>query len=603
MALPLAIHLSVLLASARGSAAPAATSPASTVPVGRQTFVVVPFANSSGQGTLDFLRAGLPVLIAERLAGHPALRFVGGGAVVEKGKLEDALARAHAGGVKWVVAGKFDKRPDWKIEVTVDVYVTGSPAARAGQASAVGPKDEVWRTALRAAVEALQAAGVEGVPPDAVLAPFARDPYAFVLFGRGVAAYAGLDGYPVSAERAMKNLTKSLLIDPKVPETRRYLGAIHLGAGRPGHARAMWSTAVELRPRYTAAIAALAALDRTSGLPSARERYARVLELAPDDLDARRAHGELLSEAGMLDEAQAELQLVVAAAPGDLRARRALVLVLASRQAGEALAAELAEVVRLDPDDLDAHLELAAAYTSIGNGELAIASYEEVLRRRPRHAGALKQVADQYRARGDMAKAIASYERLRRVAPDDPRPVFLLGATYYEAGRLDSAEKSFTEGARYPGMLGDAYSNLGAIAIRRQQPKDAIWFLSRAAKRRPDKPGVRYNYALALNALGRFDDASRELVAAAASAPTDPEIHFLSGVVALRQGRVLEAQGHFQETLRLRSDHEAARHNLALLEELQPSTSETSLSIGTLGGSRAPREELGPAKPSLPHAR
>jgi Flp pilus assembly protein TadD len=202
-----------------------------------------------------------------------------------------------------------------------------------------------------------------------------------------------------------------------------------------------------------------------------------------------------------------------------------------------------------------------------------------------------------------MPRAIGYYERLRRVAPEDPRPVFLLGATYYEAGRLDSAEKIFTEGARYPGMLGDAYSNLGAIAIRRQQPKDAVWFLSRAAKRRPDKPGVRYNYALALNALGRFDDASRELVAAAASAPTDPEIHFLSGVVALRKGRLPEAQAHFQETLRLRGDHEAARHNLALLEGLQPPTSETSLSIGTLGGSRAPREELGPAKPSLPHAR
>ena len=273
----------------------------------------------------------------------------------------------------------------------------------------------------------------------------------------------------------------------------------------------MWSYAVDLRPRYTAAIASLAALDRTSGLPSARERYARVLELAPDDLDARRAHGELLSEAGMLDEAQAELSLVVAATPGDLRARRALALVLASRQAGEALAGELAEVVRLDPDDLDAHLELAAAYTSIGNVDQAIASYEEVLRRRPRHAGALKQVADLYRARGDMAKAIATYERLRRVAPEDPRPVFLLGATYYEAGRLDSAEKIFTEGARYPGMLGDAYSNLGAIAFRRQQLKDAVWFLSRAAKRRPDKGRAVSPTTVRAGverARARFDDAS-----------------------------------------------------------------------------------------------
>jgi hypothetical protein len=31
----------------------------------------------------------------------------------------------------------------------------------------------------------------------------------------------------------------------------------------------------------------------------------------------------------------------------------------------------------------------------------------------------------------------AYYEKLRRMSPDDPRPVFLLATSYYEAGRLD----------------------------------------------------------------------------------------------------------------------------------------------------------------------
>lgn len=571
-------------AAARGAEPtfpPAPTSTPAFPPV-RQTFAVVPFSNSSGQRTLDFLRGGLPALIGERLARHPALRFVGPGAVVERGRLEETLARARAAGVKWVLAGAFDKRPDWKVQVTVDVYSAEAPGMPAGQASALGPKDEVWRTALRAALDALAAAAVPGTaaaPPETLVAPFARDPYAFVLYGRGVSAYLGVDGYGVSAERAERNLTRSLRIDPKVPETRRFLGAVHLAAGQLGQARALWSSAVELRSDYTLAIAGLAALDRTAGLPSARERYGRVVALAPDDLDARRAHGELLSEAGMLEQAEAELSLVVAAAPGDVRSRRALALVLASRQAGDALAVELAEVVRLDPDDLDARLELAAAYTSLGKTEQAIASYEEVLRRRPKHTGALKQAADRYRSRGEMDKAVAYYERLHRLAPQDPRPVFLLGATYYQAGRFDAAEKSFTEGARYPGMLGDAYSNLGAIAVRRQQMKDAIWFLSRAAKRRPEKAGVRFNYALALNAVGRLDDALRELGAAERAAPADADVRFMSGVVTLRLGRLDDAESHFAEALRLNAAHEAARHNLALLQSARPPASETSVPI------------------------
>jgi Flp pilus assembly protein TadD len=338
----------------------------------------------------------------------------------------------------------------------------------------------------------------------------------------------------------------------------------------------MWSYAVDVRPDYTAAVLGLAMLDRTQGLPEARDRYARVLVLDPDDLDARRTYGELLSDAGVLDESEAQLQRVVTAAPGDLRARRALALVLAARHAGGELAGELAEIVRLDPEDMEARLELGAAYASIGNVDGALGAYEEVLRRHPKNAVALKIAADLYRGKGEPAKAAAYYEKLRRMSPDDPRPWFLLGASYYEAGKLDAAERMFTEGARFPGMLPDAYSNLGAIAYKRGDPKQALWFLSRAATRRPGKAGVRYNYALALSAVQRYDDALREVTAAAAAAPQDAEIRFFSGVVALRMGRLSEATAAFQETLRIDPNHQDAKHNLALLEALRPTEGEYS---------------------------
>lgn len=583
---------------AGAGAAPAAavpTAPAQT----RARFTVIPFANDGAPRTLDFLQAALPALVTERLGRHPGLRFVGPESIVERTRLDDALTRAAAIGTRFVLGGRFEKRPSWKIAVTVDVYAVPSPSGPTvlGQAQVEGSKDDVARSALLAALGAMEKAGV-ATPEDArakVLAPFARDGYAFVLYGRGVAAYTGLDQpwdpllgraagplrrrppAPTSlggnAERALKPLGKSMLIDPRVPETRRYVGMVHLGAGRPGHARAMWSYAVDVRPDYTAAVLGLAMLDRTQGLPGARERYARVLELDPDDLDARRTYGELLSEAGQLEEAQVELGRVVAATPGDLRARRALALVLAARRAGDELATELAEIVRLDPEDLDARLELGAAYASVGNVVAALEAYEEVLRRRPKNAMALKVAADLYRTKGDPAKAAAYYERLRRMAPEDPRPVFLLGTSYYEAGKLDAAERLFTDGARFPGMLGDAYANLGAIAFKRGHVKEAIWFLSRAAQRRPSKAGVRYNYALALNAAQRMDDALREITAATAAAPADAEIRFFSGVVSLRMGHLAEAAAAFQETLRIDPAHEDAKHNLALLESLRPSES------------------------------
>jgi len=542
----------------------------------RDRFVVTPFVNQTGQRSLDFLQAGLPALLGERLARHPRLRFAGPSSYVEKVKLVEALDRAAASGTRWVVAGRYERRSSLQVQITVEIYAPGGDngGAPVATAQATGGRNDVAHVALTAAVDAFTAAGlpVDGATRAGLTARFGRDPYAFVLFGRGVAQFTGVGvavGAGTGGEAALKTLARSLLIDPNVAETRHYLGIIHLAAGRPGHARAMWSSALELRPDYLAVLSGLAALDRTAGSPAASERYARVLELDPDDVDARRAHGELLSEAGLVEEAQNELERVVAVAPNDLRARRALALVLASRHAGAELAAELGEVVRLDPEDLDARLDLGAALTSIGKVDGAIAVYEDVLRRRPKHPAVLKLTGDLYRAKGDGAKAAALYERLHRVAPDDPRPLFLLGSAYYLTGRLDAAERMFTEGARYPGMLADAYSNLGAIAVRRGQVKEALWFLSRAAQRRPGKAQVRYNYALALRAAERYEDALGQLDAAVKIDPNDAELRFVSGVVALRLGRPGEAAAHFQEALRIDPGHADARHNLALLESVK----------------------------------
>jgi Flp pilus assembly protein TadD len=307
------------------------------------------------------------------------------------------------------------------------------------------------------------------------------------------------------------------------------------------------------------------------------------VELAPDDGEARRNYGELLSDAGELDHAQENLELVVAAAPTDLRARRSLALVLAARRAGTELVADLEEIVKLDPEDLDARMDLAAAYASVGKNTEAEAVYDEVLRRKPRHAPALKLAGDLARARGDVKKAAELYGKLRWVSPQDPRPVFLLGAAQYEAGNLDAAERMFAEGARYPGMMGEAYSNLGAIALRRGNGPQALALLKQAAKKRPGKATVRYNYAMALYTANRHADALNELRTAAMLDPSDGGVHFFAGVVELRLGLIHEAEESFREALRLDPRNEDARHNLALLEPLVRPRREGSLMFGENG--------------------
>lgn len=534
---------------------------------GRETFVVAPFASSPKVRSLEYLELAAPALIAERLGRLAPLRFVGGG----------ALFGETGAAPRWTVEGAIERQPDWKVAITVRLR-RGTEAV--ASVTREGPVNEAAAASVAAALEAFARAGLAPMETPAwVTAPFGRDHYAFVLYGRALGVYLGSARRGRTADAAVELFKRSLVIDPRVPETRRMLGFVHLEAGRPGHARAMWAYAADERPTYVAALAGLAALDRSQGLPTARERYARLLELDPLDADARRVYGELLSEAGKLDAAQAQLEQVLALAPQDLRARRALALVLAARRAGAELVAELEQILKLDPEDVEARMDLGAAYTSIGKMAEAEAVYDEVLRRRPRHMAALKLAGDLARARRDLKKAAASYNKLRVLAPTDPRPVFLLAAAYFEAGDLDAASRLYADGARFPGMMGDAYSNLGAIALEQGRAREALWFLDRAVKRRPGKANARFNLAVALHGAGRHADALNELRTALRLEPADAGAWFFAGVVALRLGLLEEAERGFREALRLDPAHEDARHNLALLEPLVGPRRDDSLSF------------------------
>jgi Flp pilus assembly protein TadD len=559
-------------ASPDGGVPPARPSGLVAVASPTATFIVEPFTNGKEIRLLDHLRRALPALVAERFGGAGRLRFVGGPRLFAGGPAESA---------RLVVAGRFDRQADWKIAVTVDVR--GADGKIVGTATLTDRKELVDRTVLAAAWAALSAipdAGLSGPLPPMVGARFGCDPYAFVLYGRALEGYFDGRLKPAAREpRTLEALQRSLVIDPGVPETRRLAGLVHLEAGRPGHARAMWSYALDRRPDDLATLRALAALDRTQGLPTARERYARLLELAPDDLTARRALGELLADVGDLEQAQMHLEAVTQAAPDDLAARRALALVLASRRAGPELVTELEQVARLDPSNLDARMDLGAAYLSVGRNADATAVYEDVLKRRPRHLAALKLAGDLALGRGDLRRAAGHFARLRFLEPQDPRPLFRLAAAHFRAGNLEQSERLFTEAAQLPGMLGEAYGNLGAIALARGQAKQALWFLSYAAKRRPNRALIRYNRALALHQLGREAEAANELVAAAEADPRDAGVRFLAGVVSLRLGLLKEAGAHFQAAVALEPTHADARHNLAVLAPVIGPRRESELSL------------------------
>ena len=158
------------------------------------------------------------------------------------------------------------------------------------------------------------------LPPETLAlvgkAPFARDPYAFVLYGRGGGR---LQRQPGAAGASGPGARGADAFADDRPQGAG--GAAVLGAGSPGARQAGAGTGGAEQRRWNAgrttprALRLLAGLDRAAGLPTARERYARLLALDPHDLEARRTYGELLAEAGLLTEAQRELETVLQRRP------------------------------------------------------------------------------------------------------------------------------------------------------------------------------------------------------------------------------------------------------------------------------------------------
>ncbi len=560
----------------------------------RDGYLVLPFVNLSNVKQLDWMASALPITVAEKLEALPNLRPVYGPKVLdlietdEEGKKvqiggtggirnEALIRRAYDLGARYIVAGSFG-RPNWRAEITLELLEVLPPSQTLPQPSA----RQVTRTSGTADRDKLQELllqqieklvdGAEFRPDTDAVAilkqPIIKDLYAFTLYGRSINECFGI-AMPKDPKKALLAFRKMSLIEPKFAEGHRMLGQCLLEMGDKGKASSQISYALDLKPGYYAALIALVRLYRHDGnRVRTLELVEKALDARPYDIEARQVYGELLWEGADLDQAKIELEKVLAVQPRSLNARRTLALIYAAKGQTQDLEAELERVADLAPDDMDIRLDLASAYQRTGSLDKAIAAYEEVLKRQPKSVVAWKFVGDCYRRKGEPEKAVAAYQRVMKLSPDDPRPYFLLGAAYQEAGQDRKAEAIFQEAQQFRRYVGEAWVNLGALAYRRGDLSMAFWYLSRAVQRVPLRPKAHYNYALVLDAKKDREHALDELKMATELDPEDAEIRYLSGVILLRLGRLEEAKKEFEEAVKRKPDHPDAKHNLALLKDL-----------------------------------
>jgi tetratricopeptide (TPR) repeat protein len=121
-----------------------------------------------------------------------------------------------------------------------------------------------------------------------------------------------------------------------------------------------------------------------------------------------------------------------------------------------------------------------------------------------------------------------------------------LGVAFYRTGMLDEAVREFRRVAELrPDDLGARFY-LGIAHLRLGKWGEALTDLEAAARQRGARAAVFHNMALALERLGRLDDARAALEdALLRGGEEEPRVHLSLGILALREGRFAEADGHF----------------------------------------------------------
>jgi tetratricopeptide (TPR) repeat protein len=237
------------------------------------------------------------------------------------------------------------------------------------------------------------------------------------------------------------------------------------------------------------------------------------------------------------------LTLALAAAPaaGDELARAT-----ADLQAGRVAEAEarLARLVQQRSGDAEVHVQLALARLRLQRFRPARDSFLEAVRLAPGDARAWKGLGVTFAAEEDYARAEEPFRRACELNPREEHACYYLGRTYYFTNRYERAVTAFE-----------------------------------AALRDDPRPGrVRGGMGLALEALGRHDEAERRYREAARQYREggDPDDHPLVhlGALLFKTSRLPEARRELERAVRAVPDSPRARFELARLlvaeQQLEP---------------------------------
>ena len=393
---------------------------------------------------------------------------------------------------------------------------------------------------------------------------------AAVLGAPGAADPAAVPGSVAQLDRGIKVWAANLAAEPRDFLSATTLAALYHERGRltgdlADHQRALEAaqTAARVAPTEPAGRQLEAAIRYTLHDFSGAFADADALYRGdPTQLGALATRADAELELGRVGDARADYAVLSSHAAGpavDIRLAR---LASVTGQPAEALRlarsardGALAQAAAGETADVGFYQFAAGEYARLaGDAASARQGYAAALAVRDTDLGALVGLARIDAFDGQTSEAIAGLEKAAAIAPQ-PETLALLGDLRAATGDAAAASRQF-ETVRFIERLGEIASTVYDRALIRFEldhgsASDALLAKARTSLAgRPDTSG-HDTVAWALYRLGRYDEASAEITAAAADGAADARLLFHRGAIALARGDAAGGRAALQSALAL----------------------------------------------------
>ena len=163
----------------------------------------------------------------------------------------------------------------------------------------------------------------------------------------------------------------------------------------------------------------------------------------------------------------------------------------------------------VNPSDPMAGVKLAQALRELGQFDQAAETAQSVLTVQPNNIEAMLELGKDHIARGQGFYGIAALEQARALAPNDWRPLSLLGVAYNQVRREDDAKAAWNEGLRLSADNPEILTNAAVALMTAGNLPGAEGLLRRAVVQPAATARMRLNLAMALGLQGKMPEAEQ----------------------------------------------------------------------------------------------